>query len=180
VQLGTSQACGFQAVVNGGDASGNGAELEVTAKIAPAVSANMSASWVHNKFDRVVPGLGYADGDRVPGAPEENVSAGLQYDFALNSRWQGYVRGDYVYVGNVHYQFGQGGGSETFVQGGYGQGNMRIALQRDTLSIELFGRNITDRRAAEATGDPANGGYAYLLRPREVGLELRCSFSRAR
>jgi iron complex outermembrane recepter protein len=180
VQLGTSQACGFQAVVNGGDASGNGAELEVNTQIAPALSANLSASWVHNKFDRVVPGLGYSDGDRVPGAPEENLSAGLQYDFELNSRWKGYARGDYVYVGNVHYQFGQGGGSESFVQGGYGQGNVRLALRRDTLSIELFGRNITDRRAAEATGDPASGGYTYLIRPREVGLELRYSFERPR
>jgi iron complex outermembrane recepter protein len=180
VQLATSQACGFQGVVNGGDASGNGAELEVTAKITAPLSVNLSASWVHNKFDSVVPNLGYSDGDRVPGAPEENVSAGLQYDFVLHGHWSGDVRGDYVYVGNVHYQFGQGGGAEEFVQGGYGQGNLRVALRHDTLSIELFGRNITDKRAAEATGDPANGGYVYLLRPREVGLELRYSFNRAR
>lgn len=180
VQLSTSQPCGFQGVVNGGDASGNGIELEMTAKITPVITANFSASWVHNKFDSVVPNLGFSDGDRVPGAPEQNASAGLQYNFALNGRWGGYVRGDYVYVGNVHYQFGQGADTESFVQGGYGQGNFRAALQRDTLSIEIFAQNITDKRAAEATGDPANGGYVYLLRPREVGVELRYSFDRTR
>jgi len=180
VQLATSQPCGFQGVVNGGDASGNGLELEVTAKLTPVLTANLSASWVHNKFDRVVPNLGFSAGDRVPGAPEENASAGLQYNFALNDRWGGYVRGDYVYVGNVHYQFGQGADTAAFLQGGYGQGNLRAALQRDTLSFELFTHNITDKRAAEASGDPANGGYVYLLRPREVGVELRYSFSHAR
>ena len=180
VQLATSQPCGFQGVVNGGDASGNGAELEMTARLTPAWSANLSASYVHNTFDRVTPSLGYASGDRVPGAPEENASAGLQYNFSLSDRWGGYARADYVYVGNVHYQFGQGATANSLLQGGYGQGNLRLALQHEQLSIELFGRNVTDKRAAEATGDPAQGGYVYLLRPREIGVELRYAFTRAR
>ena len=178
VQLSTSQPCGFQGVVNGGNASGNGAELEMTARLTQSWSANVSASYVHNEFDSVTPNLGYAEGDRVPGAPEENASAGLQYDIALGSRWKGYARGDYVYVGNVHYQFGQGAVVSAFLQGGYGQCNLRFGLRRDALSIELFGRNIADKRAAEATGDPASGGYVYLIRPREVGLELRYAFDR--
>ena len=180
VQLGTSQPCGFQGVVNGGDASGNGAELEMTARFTPSLSGNLSASYVHNKFTSVTPGLGYADGDGVPGAPEENASAGLQYDFRVNNTWKGYTRGDYVYVGNVHYVFGQGAGANDILQGGYGQANLRFALQHNTLSVEIFGNNITDKRAAEATGDPNSGGYIYLLRPREIGLELRYAFDRPR
>ena len=180
VQLATSQPCGFQGVVNGGDASGNGVELEMTARLTRAWNANLSASWVHNEFDTVTPGLGFTSGDRVPGAPEENASAGLQYNFLFGNGWGGFARGDYVYVGNVHYQFGQGAGAEAFIQGGYAQGNVRLALQREKLSIEIFGNNITDKRAAEATGDPAQNGYVYLIRPREVGLELRYAFDRAR
>ena len=181
VQLATSQACGFNGVVNGGDASGNGAELEVTARLSAAWNANLSAAWVHNKFDSVTPGLGFAAGDRVPGAPEQNGSAGLQYNFAFGtSGWGGYARGDYVYVGPVHYVFGQGAGAASVVQGGYGQGNLRFAVQRDKLSIEIFGRNITDKRAAEATGNPTQNGYVYLIRPREVGLELRYAYDRAK
>ena len=152
----------------------------MTARFTRALSGNLSASYVYNKFDSVAPGLGYAEGDRVPGAPEENASAGLQYDFQLGNTWKGYMRGDYVYVGNVHYVYGQGATARNILQGGYGQGNLRLAFQRDALSMELFAHNITDKYAAESTGDPTTGGYVYLLRPREVGLELRYAFDRPR
>jgi iron complex outermembrane receptor protein len=178
VQLETSQPCGFNGTVNGGDASGNGAELEVTAKITPALSANLSASYVYNKFDSVTPNLGYVPGERIPGAPEENAAAGLQYNFAVNGQWSGYARGDYVYVGDIHYLFGQGGDATNLLQGGYAQANLRVAFRRANLSLEIFGNNVTDKRAAVATGDPSQGGYTYLLRPREIGIELRYSYDR--
>jgi iron complex outermembrane receptor protein len=180
VQLETNQPCGFNGTVNGGNASGNGAELEVTAKITPALSANLSASYVYNKFDSVTPNLGYVAGERIPGAPEENAAAGLQYNFALNSQWTGYVRGDYVYVGDIHYLFGQGEDATNILQGGYAQTNLRVAFRRANLSLELFANNVTDKYAAVATGDPSQGGYTYLLRPREIGIELRYSYDRPR
>jgi outer membrane receptor protein involved in Fe transport len=81
-------------------------------------------------------------------------------------------------VGDIHYLFGQGGDATTILQGGYAQTNMRVAFQRANLSLELFGNNVTDKRAAAATGDPSQGGYTYLLRPREIGIELRYSYDR--
>jgi iron complex outermembrane receptor protein len=180
VQLLANQPCGFDGVLNGGDASGNGAELEMSARINSAWSANLSASYVHNKFDSVKPYVGFAVGDRVPGAPEENASAGLQYDFAINSRWKGYARGDYVYVGDVHYRFDPGTLNIGILQGGYAQANLRLTVQRDNLSLELFGHNVTDKRAAVATGDPTQNGFTYLLRPREIGIEVRYSYDRPR
>lgn len=178
VQLPATQPCGFNAAVNGGNASGNGAELEMTARITDAWSGNLTAAYVYNKFDDVIPNAGYQAGGRVPGTPEENASAGLQYRFSLMHGWSGYARADYVFVGDVHYHFGVGTGSTDYLQGGYGQANLRLALQHEQLDIELFGRNVTDKRAAEATNDPSQGGYVYLLRPREVGLELRYSLNR--
>jgi iron complex outermembrane recepter protein len=178
LQLETNQTCGFSGTVNGGDASGNGAELEVTTKITPALSTNLSASYVYTKFDSVTPNLGYSPGDRIPGAPEENAAAGLQYNFEQIGQWRGYVRGDYVFVGDIHYKFGEGTDTTSILQGGYGQTNLRVAFQRAKLSLELFGNNVTDKRAAVATGDPTQGGYTYPLRPREIGIELRYSFGR--
>lgn len=151
----------------------------MTARFTQAWSANLSASYVYNKFDSVTPNLGYIAGDRVPGAPEENASAGLQYNFSLNSRWTGFARADYVYVGDVHFLFGSGAAATPSLQGGYGQTNLRLAVQRDRLGIELFGRNITDKRAAESTGDPTQGGYIYMARPREIGVELRYSIEKS-
>lgn len=178
VQLNATQPCGFNGAVNGGDAKGNGAELEMTAQLTKAVSANLTASYVYNEFDSVRPNVGYSDGERVPGAPEENASAGLQYNFALNPAWSGYARADYTYVGNVHYVFGLGTASTTFVQGGYGQANFRLQLQHQQLGLEFFARNLTNKRAADAYGDPTQGGFNYLIRPRELGVEVRYSFEK--
>jgi outer membrane receptor protein involved in Fe transport len=180
VQLQPIQPCGFNPLVNGGDASGNGAELEMSARIGAGWSANLTGAYVYNEFKHVTPNVGISAGQRVPGAPEENASAGLQYSFDLGRQWSGFARGDYVFVGDVHYLFGSGTTAYQYLQGGYGQANLRFGVQRDRLSLELFGRNITDKRAAETVTDPAQGGYIYLLRPREVGLELRYSFDQSR
>jgi iron complex outermembrane recepter protein len=178
VQLNATQPCGFTGFVNGGDASGNGAELEMTARLSKAWSANLSASYVYNKFTSVTSGIGYFPGERVPGAPEENASAGVQYNFSLGSNWNGYARADYVYVGDVHFIFGGGATAKPFLQGGYGKADVRLALQHEDWGFELFTHNLTDKRAAEATGDPTQGGFVYLIRPREVGVEVRYSFDR--
>jgi iron complex outermembrane recepter protein len=180
VQLSASQPCGFNGTVNGGDASGNGAELEMTARIAQGLTANLTASYVYNKFDSVKANVGYMTGDRVPGAPEENASAGLQYNFSLSPAWNGYARADYTYVGDVHYVFGLGAAATSILQGGYGQANLRLSLQNRGLGADLYVRNLTDKRAATSTDDPTQGGYIFLLRPREVGVELRYSFDSPR
>jgi outer membrane receptor protein involved in Fe transport len=180
VQLEATQPCGFNGTVNGGDASGNGAELEMTARITSGLSANLTASYVYNKFNSVKPNVGYFVGERVPGAPEENASAGLQYNFALGTAWNGYARADYSYVGDVHYIFGLGAAATNYLQGGYGQTNLRLSLQHQQFGFDVFARNLTDKRAAENTGDPTQGGFIYMLRPREVGVEVRYSFDRAK
>src|SRR6185437_16346585 len=124
VQLITSQPCALNGTVNGGDASGNGAELETTVRLSQSWSANLSASYVHNKFVSVNPNLGYQVGSRISGAPEENASAGLQYNFAVGSGWNGIARADYSYVGGIFYLFGTGASAVTQTQGGYGEGNL--------------------------------------------------------
>jgi iron complex outermembrane receptor protein len=180
VQLNATQPCGFNGTVNGGDASGNGAELEMTARIARGLTANLTASYVYNKFDSVKANVGYVSGERVPGAPEENASAGLQYNFSLSRAWNAFARADYTYVGDVHYVFGLGAASTSYLQGGYGQANLRFSLQNRGLGVDLYARNLADKRAATSTGDPTQGGYVYLLRPREVGVELRYAFDTPR
>jgi iron complex outermembrane receptor protein len=122
--------------------------------------------------------VGYSPGDRVPGAPEENASAGLQYNFALSNTWSGYARADYSYVGDVHFVFGTGAAATPYLQGGFGQANLRLQLQHQQFGFELFARNLTNKRAQEATSDPTQGGYAYMLRPRELGVEVRYSFDK--
>jgi outer membrane receptor protein involved in Fe transport len=176
VQLGTSLSCGFNGTINAGNVQGKGAELEITAQLLRGLKLNLSASYNHNEFDSVVPSTGFAKGERVPDAPEENAGVGLQYDFPVNNVWSGFARADYTFVGDVQYKFGQGDSAIIIKQPSYGSANLRLGLHRGDFTIELFARNFTDRRAAVFTADPDLGNYQYLLRPREVGGEIRYSF----
>ena len=108
VQLPATQPCGFNATVNGGDASGNGAELEMTAQLTKALSANLTASYVYNKFNSVTPGVGYSSAIAFRARPRRTPAPDCNTTSRWQSSWNGYARADYSYVGDVHYVFGTG------------------------------------------------------------------------
>jgi outer membrane receptor protein involved in Fe transport len=168
VQLLALLPCGFAVIVNGGDAIGKGAELELVAEPTDAWRMNLSVAYNHSEFDKVVPSSGYTEGQRLPDAPRVNGSAGLQRSFHLSGQWGGFIRGDYTYVGNVISQYGPIRAYDTT--------NVRLAFQRNDLSLELFGRNVFDERGILTRGDPAFGSHLTLTRPREVGVEARYTF----
>ena len=177
VQLPIQFDCGFGGVINGGDVDGEGAELELNARLGSAWQVNLAANYSHNEFASVKPGTGLEVGDRPPGAAETNGSAGLQYGFAVNADWVGFARADYVYVGSTRYLFGQID-PRVVTLDSYDMTNVRLGLQRDDLTVEIFGRNITDERAVVNVVDPSQGNRQFLARPREIGIEIRYSFAR--
>jgi outer membrane receptor protein involved in Fe transport len=176
VQVGAGLACGFGAIVNGGDAIGKGVELEFVAQLARAWRVNMTAAYNHNEFDKVSPATGFVEGERLPGSFEKNGSVGVQYDFGLGELWSGFARADYVYTGDVLLKFGRGEGATFITEDSQSIGNVRVGVRREQLSIELFGRNISDERGVTSTGDPLLGAQQVLNRPREIGVDLRYSF----
>lgn len=174
VQLGVTLDCGFGSGFNGGDVDGEGIELELLARLGQGWSFNLSASYVHNEFERIEsPLVGFVVGERVAEAPQENGSAGVQYEFPLGPQWSAFTRADVVYMGDIPFKFGPGVVVE---QDAFTTGSLRLGARRDNLAIELFAENVTDERAVVVSGDPDFGSRQYLLRPREVGIELRYSY----
>ena len=51
-----------------------------------------------------------------------------------------------------------------------------MGFTRDQLEVDLYGDNLTDKRAVSVTNNPAFGAYQTLIRPRELGVELRYAF----
>jgi len=172
VQLGVALTCGFSGVVNAGDIDGKGVELEILAEPFPAWQFNLSVAYNQNHFKNVASGTGYTPGQRLPDAPEANASLGAQYNFPVNGSWKGFARADYLYVGDVLQQF------DVLVvkNGGYGEANARLGFTRDQLEVDVYGDNLTDKRAVSVTNNPAFGAYQTLIRPRELGVELRYAF----
>ncbi|GFE87584.1 TonB-dependent receptor [Steroidobacter agaridevorans] len=173
VQLGVALPCGFSVLANAGDVTNDGVELEMVAQAGDAWRFNFAASYTQAEFERVEPGTIYSKGERLPDAPEKNGSVGAQYSFVMGPEWSGYVRADYVYVGELRLKFGV---DEVLSQESFNTANLRIAFQREDLSIELFGRNLADERGVIDTGQPSLGAKETLIRPREVGVELRYGF----
>ncbi len=180
IQVGAGLACAFVAFINGGDATARGVELELVAQPSNAWRFNLAASYNETEFDKVDPDSGFIDGERVPGSPKTNASAGVQYDFDVAGEWSGFARADYQYVGDIRLIFSEleGGARQIVTQDAYGTGNVRLGFSRGNLALEIYGRNVTDKRAVTATGhpDPLFGGDQIIIRPRELGVELRYSY----
>ncbi|MEP7242735.1 MAG: TonB-dependent receptor [Gammaproteobacteria bacterium] len=168
VQLLSTLQCQFSVILNGGDVKGRGAELEVVAEPTDAWRMNLSLSYNHNEFESVDPTTGYVVGQRLPDAPHFNGSLGVQRGFHLGGQWNGFVRGDYNYVSGVVTQFGPLDAFDT--------ANVRVSFQRDNLALELFGRNILDERGTTYQQLVAGGLNQTLVRPREIGVEVRYGF----
>ena len=119
-------------------------------------------------------GLSGVAGDRVKGSPDRNYSAGIEYGFSLSDAWSGSARVDWAYVGSL--QPDLGGGPPAPALEAYDTLNLRFGLRRDALALELFGRNITDERGVSSVEPFQFGSHQTLIRPREVGLEVRYSY----
>lgn len=169
VQLLSGLPCGFAVIVNGGEVTGKGAELELIAEPSDSWRLNLAVAYNHSEFDSVVPGTGYSPGQRLPNAPRVNGNFGLQRSFRLGGEWGGFVRGDYTYVGNVISQFGP--------IDAFDSTSVRVSFQRADLALELFGRNVFDERGILTREDPALGAHQTLIRPREIGVEVRYDFN---
>lgn len=177
VQLGKELGCGFSGILNGGDVTGRGAEVEFAAQPTPAWRFNLSLSYNHNRFENVIEGTDFENDERLPDSPEHNESIGAQYNFSLGTVWSGFARADYVRIGNVRSKFSDPDGNPILImQDSFDTATVRLGFRRDALDVEFFGRNITDERAVLTTTNPQYAANQTLIRPREIGVELRYSF----
>jgi iron complex outermembrane receptor protein len=173
VQLFSSLQCGFDGTLNGGDVKARGVEIELVAQPTPSWRFNASASRNRNEFEKVQDGTGFVPGERLPGSPEKNFTLGAQYNFGVGARWRGFARADYSYVGDVRVVFiGQPSDSLD----AYDTASARIGVHSDNLAIELYGRNLGDERGVVNLSSPQMGSTQVIIRPREIGIELRYNY----
>jgi Outer membrane receptor proteins, mostly Fe transport len=178
VQLGVTLECGFSQVLNAGDATSDGAEIELVAQPTDAWRFNLTYSVNNTEFDNVVPESGFRNGERLPDVPKVNGSAGVQYNFDFGSTWSGFLRADYVHVGEVRVKFPASDPADEVVlsQDAFDTANARLWFQRAALGFGVFGNNLFDERGIGNIGQPSFGAKENITRPREFGVELRYSF----
>jgi iron complex outermembrane recepter protein len=181
VQLGVTLECGFSQVLNAGDATSDGAELELVAQPFDAWRFNVSISVNNTEFDNVVRESGFVPGERLPEVPEVNGSAGAQFNFSFGSSWSGFFRADYLYVSDVRLKFPTPTDEDPFhadvvTEDAFDTVNARLSFSRGPLGLDVFGNNLFDERGVVGTLQPSFGSSQNIIRPREVGVELRYAF----
>jgi len=125
-----------------------------------------------------------ADGNRLPRTPDWSASAAATWTAALNDRWNYRIRGDVNYAGR---QFTDESNVTSLAD--YAIFNGSIALENDNYTIELYGRNLFNKRAwltgrrftdtSPVPSDFATAGQGAFLTPidrREIGISGRYRF----
>jgi outer membrane receptor protein involved in Fe transport len=187
------------AVVNGEEATSKGAELELSGPIGETgFSFNVGGAYAKARLSEdfalpaglageVIPGaIAGNKGDRLPGAPDWSGSATLTYEYkwSNDSSLTTSIGADYR-SSTLNQLESINPNSPTRRSPGYTLLRGSIAFETGPWTFELFGTNLTDKRAVlskavrtlssyETLG---NWGENYVVsRPRELGLRLTRRF----
>ena len=174
IQQGFTLPCGFSFTANAGDAVANGAELEITARIAKGLTFTQSIGYVHARL--IHEDIGSASNDLIQNVPEWTVNSSLTYEHPIVQGWNITSRVDDQYIGR-EYNPAPTPNPIDF-EPGFNMINARLGGKKDNFSASLFVRNATDRVAflGFAPGLSANipsVTRAIPLQPRTVGIDLQ-------
>ncbi|HTK36382.1 MAG TPA: TonB-dependent receptor [Caulobacteraceae bacterium] len=173
----------FSFITNAGAARVKGGELEVTARPARGFTLGAAAGYIDARLTEdqrnasvlVTATTGRA-GDRLPSVPKFNASMNATYTWPVFSGYDGLVRLDYAYTGQMQTTFRTTDPNFT-TYGDYGTVNLRIGIENGKRGIYLFAQNLTDiagvTGASRTVGGPP---VVYSLPPRVIGVNARIAY----
>ncbi|PZU07259.1 TonB-dependent receptor [Sphingomonas sp.] len=195
----TFPGCSAQFTLNAGKAASDGGDLQIQLRPMRGLTLSVAASYTDSRYTRQILGPEQVagatrsvlvnKGDTLPIAPW-NVNLSGNYEFALNSVWKAYIRGDFQYAsaynrttgpGTVAYapeQYRAEATHYTSARIGAIQGPLELSLfvdnllnSRDTLSQITGGRGTCRNTACTtyAINEPIYIGQTF--RPRTIGLQ---------
>jgi iron complex outermembrane recepter protein len=189
----TTQFGGESITVNGSRAVSKGVELQFQGQLPHHFSMMGTYTFNDAKLTAHAPGIigdfnGNYDGeagDRLPGSPRHMGSLLLQYERELPNGYALDANYGVNAISNSFSTIGLRGSGEKLP--GYTVHEAAIGLEKDGWHASLYAKNLLNKYAFTGVGhDPSYltsiNGFALrdynhsLLRPREVGVELRVSF----
>lgn len=173
---------------NGGDARTKG--LELTGSLSPLqqLTFGYNAAYTQAAFTSVNPGLQYVvPGYQLSNVPKWAMALTSQYDWALTGAWRAHVGTgcrwvDREWGSSSAVQSRALGGAPTIELPSYTVLDLNAGAAKGPLSLKLFARNLTDRRAflqsnviVDHTDTPVQVEH-YVLQPRTLGLGFDYTF----
>ncbi len=173
VSIRQNSACDWMYVANLGAALSEGFEVQANYRLTDAWRLDVGGSWLNARLTTDVPAQGFSAGDRLPASPKVNGNMALQYAFRLAGH-QAFVRADAQYVGSFYGDIPQ---SPNLKAGDYVKVDATARIMMDSMSIDLFIRNLTDEDTFTSRGTAApNAFFGYRPRPRTIGVQLGYQF----
>jgi iron complex outermembrane receptor protein len=134
-------------VIAPNDARLRGVEFEGSFLVTPQWDVGLNLNLQDNEYTRVVngtlttltSGVVRFDGNEVPKQPERTATLSSGYRGRINDSWGWTLRGEAAYTGPMWDSEANIVQNEAFTRV-----NARLGLQRDDLSVEVYGRNIFD------------------------------------
>jgi len=150
---------------NAAQGSGQGIELELTAKVTPYLSLIGGFSYNDITFDEFQDALGNYEGNSNPFAPEYMFNIGAQYRHAAGY----FARVDLIGNGKMYLDH-----QNDYSRDAYEIVNAKVGYEAEKLDIYLYANNAFDKDYSAA--GYFGGGYVVYSPPREIGMEITCRF----
>jgi iron complex outermembrane recepter protein len=169
----------FHIFGNAGDASSKGVELQSDFQPIDRLSFHGVLGYTDATLTRVAAGFPEAvKGETLPYAPKWTASLLSRYAFPLRNAWTGEVGADVRYVSNQVTDFSLSGDDLHFSS--YVLGDLQATAWTDKVSVQVFIKNVTDRRAYTGvvnyiTGNPGQPDVS-IVQPRTFGVRVTQSF----
>ena len=175
---------------NGGTATSKGLEWSFALTPVPGLNLTLAGAYVDAYLTSDAPATGGVTGDRLPYAPKFSNSLDADYTWRAFGDYSAFAGATWSYIGSRFTDFsatntGIQGDTLLFepnpraVLGGYNTLNLRVGLQNDRWTLELYCKNIADTRGLTFytnTGTPNGGGAIVIQQPRTIGATLDLQF----
>jgi len=171
--LAFASAGGLNGLANAGDARVYGFEAGATLRPVDGFSLSGTLAFSDSKITRVDPAAGIAQvGDTLPYNPRWSGSLSAEYRAPVDGQWQAAVRGAARFAGKRNSSPQSSLGFPNYVLPAYTLFDLHAGLESDRVDIDLFVKNITDKRAQLAAFTQLGVNQITVQQPRTIGAAV--------
>ena len=155
-------------------ATGNGIEFDMAYRATDQLEVGFSGSYVDFSLDSAQPTLNALKGDRLPNHPDLTLHGYALYDFPVSAGWNGFVRGEMSYTGEIVANFIGDPSIPRPPTGDYTLAQVRGGVANDQWEIALYINNLFDTEGHSFRFEDWTGRIeTFVLRPRTMGVNFR-------
>ena len=167
---------GLPYVLNAGNATNYGFELELNALVTDSLQVSANVFWNSPQLSEANSFLGAKKGDRLPGISDFAVGASATYRFELGYGLHGTLSARYNYTGQSYLMFGDNSPS----MGNYHVTDLRLEITKNAWSVGTFLQNSwSETGNSFSFGNPFSLPFEKQvtpLRPLTAGLSFRFDY----